>query len=679
MFMPNEREKPTLFRPKSQDELKGQLEIANRVVGSSLFPPTLGETLLDLPQSELVTRFPLRYKTYLSALRYHHGAVDESLIGDRKIITALNNLDAYLKSHTENSKDQTLKPNQVKVLEALRDFLEQGSTQGYFKLPTAFGKTVIFTEFVEATSLRTLIAVPTKLLVDQTADKFKQFAEGVGVGRVYSDRKEYGRQVHVTTYDSLIADLAKGNITPEDFDLLILDEAHRSLSDKRANAVQSFKNAVKIGFTATPYRSDEKNVGHILDHEIYKVGIKEAVQGNLLSPLSCLVVKTTADLSNVTVSSTGEFRDDELERAVNITSRNAAAVNLYSQMFYGKSAVTYCVDIKHAQKVAETYQELGINVAVVHGKQSREQQAEILRKFRTGEISVVCNADLLIEGFDQPRASVCINLRPTLSPIIAEQRGGRVLRLDPEDSNKHAYIVDFMDRDVWTDKKPIYFAEVIGQAEIPTKEELERRGEGLGINIKPEIKIEGIEVFTEPTEVMRVIGEAIYNNKDITEKEKDRFTAVEAFEKYGLPVSVFKRYIRDYKDGFRYHHTVYVGENLEPETVRNSVTGRRETVYPIEAIRAFLQAEIAKKISRIRPEWDTGRIYDFMSSIEESEFFGDAKAFMRIANDPNLKGADKYQREYSYTTSNIYRSYEERTVIARTRRTHLRSKLKYWR
>src|SRR3989344_2856821 len=244
----------------------------------------------------------------------HDGQGKDSSLLARNVTKAITSLDHYIDVHKSSVEtDQTLRPKQLTVFEDLRTTLASGQSEGYIKLPTGTGKTVLFVEFAEAINLRTLAVVPTKLLVEQTEDKFDEFAEGLETGKIYTYAKEYGRPVTITTYNSLLTGIDNGTINPEDFDLLILDEAHRSLSDKRKDAVRKFTHAIKIGLSATPTYSVIKNLKNLLNNEIHSMTIKEAVEAGLLSPFSVYLAKTDIDISHVSVAANGEYNEGQLE------------------------------------------------------------------------------------------------------------------------------------------------------------------------------------------------------------------------------------------------------------------------------------------------------------------------------------------------------------------------------
>lgn len=508
------------FFRKTPEILKSQVVDAQETLGPeeeyTLLPPSeKPEDIFTLSEAELKQKYARRFDMF-KKLTYDKRMVErgredyyltEPDIDDmKKWLAALNSLDTYIQKHHEG--ETTLRGKQIDVFESLRNFLEQGGKEGYVKLPTGVGKTVLFTEFIEALDVKTLVVVPTKILVEQTEKSIHKFAKDLDVGKVYSYAKEHGRQVTIITYESLVSQVENKQINPKDFDCLILDETHESLSKRRMDTINKFEGAIKVGFTATPYFSDEKHVGQLLEKEIHSMSIREAVEKGMLSSVSAVIVRTEADLSSVTVNDNGNYQKDELADAVNIASRNKAAVDLYKTTFAGEHAVAYCVGIDHSHVVAEEFVKAGVPAAAISGKTPRKEQNEILEKFKSGEIKVVCNADLLIAGFDEPKASVCLNLRPTRSRVDAEQRGGRVLRIDEHRPDKYAYVVDFLDKGINPAKPPVLFADVAGGAQFfsgKSSESDTRKKTEEDDKEKVNIVIEGIDVVFDAEEVMAMV------------------------------------------------------------------------------------------------------------------------------------------------------------------------------
>lgn len=363
--------------------------------------------------------------------------------------------------------------------------------------------------------METLIVVPTKILVRQTKDKLNKFAPSLEVGTLYSDTHDITKPITITTYASLVRNIANGTLNPGLYKLLVLDEVHRSLSGKRIKAVSKFTSSIRLGFTATPVYSEERNVANLLNTEIHKMNVREAVEADLLSPFSVIVAETEVDLEEVSIKSNGDYNEEELAEAINVAGRNQAAIDLYKKLFQGQTTIAYCVSVKHAQDLANLFVGNGVEADFITGYQSKQEQGAILKKFHDGEIKVLCNADILIEGFDEPKTSVCLNLRPTHSKVVAQQRGGRVLRLDEDNPNKHAFIVDFLDKTEDPRKQPVLFAEVAEAAYIAKKRvdvdvtapTIHRGLGGGGIMDDKSIEISGLKIIVNPQEVMRITKE----------------------------------------------------------------------------------------------------------------------------------------------------------------------------
>lgn len=576
-----------IFKPKTQEQLQVQLQNTSEIIGESLIPPSVARLKTPIPLDSLKERFPERYRIYADSLRRARLGGDPAPASVKKL-HALNALDEYARAHYMDESTRTLMDRQMTVFESMRDSLEAGGREGYIKLPTAAGKTVLFIELVEATGLQTLVVMPTRVLVDQTAEKFHQFAPTVEVGKVYTDAKEFGRQVTLTTYDSFMARVDSGSFAPDHYKggLLILDEAHRALSRRRRHTIELFRDSIRLGFTATPKYATNKELKNLLNHEIHSMSIPEAIELGLLSPLSVYLAETDIDLSKIRVAANGDYDERDLERALNITSRNLAAVEVYKRLFGGQKTVIYCVGVRHAETLAKHFSDHGIAADFVSGLQSRTEQQDRLERFKTGEIKVICNSDILIEGFDERTATVCLNLRPTLSAVVAEQRAGRVLRIDPNNPRKHAIIVDFIGKNLAAGggvghNPPITFAQILERAEIFKKAApFDGRGTGRYTKQYPSIEISGIKVITSTEEVIRVTREL----SGITE---DRWHSLNALSRrFRVDEKSLLRLIRP----IRAHHPDYVQTRLQ--------AGQPKEYFAptlVETLRVYLDPDELKK------------------------------------------------------------------------------------
>ncbi len=506
---------------KESDILASQVRAAEEAIGEKMLPESKVQEELGVSLEDLKEKYPLRYDLcydlYLKVLRKEKltDEDNEQISKVKETLGRLNSLDSYIGKHrTSTEQEQLLRPRQFGVFQDLRDFLEEGNKKGYVKLPTGVGKTVVFIEFIKALKSKTLVVVPTNVLVNQTRKRFEQFAPDLDVGQINQDEKKQGKNATVITYDSLLQGYRSGTISPEDFDLIVYDEVHEALGPQTVKMLDddAFQHPVQIGFTATPKYAEDKQVANILPTEIHSMEIQEAVEEGLLSGFRVIVARTDVDISNVKVTASGEYSEKELDKFINTEARNRGAVEIYKKMFMGEKVVCYCNSVAHAKRVSEIFQSEGINVEAVWGEQARtaagkEQQRASIEKLAAGEIMGISNARMLIAGWDDPTVKVCFNLTPTQSLVDAEQRGGRVLRLL---GDARATIVDFLDKTSY-EKFPVTFAEIANATAIPPAESnpsTSSKKSSAETAESPQIAIEGWEIMTDSKEVLRLVKDA---------------------------------------------------------------------------------------------------------------------------------------------------------------------------
>jgi hypothetical protein len=137
-----------------------------------------------------------------------------------------------------------------------------------------------------------------------------------------------------------------------------------------------------------------------------------------------------------------EFDQEMLAELLDQLPFNMAIADLYKTRFNGVPGVVYAAGVRHAMNVAEAFRELGIKAMGVSGETPKRELAEILAQYERGDIDVLVNAQLLAEGWNSPRATICMHLAPTASKRIYQQRVGRVTRRHP--GKESGIVVDFV-------------------------------------------------------------------------------------------------------------------------------------------------------------------------------------------------------------------------------------------
>ncbi|MFZ2205059.1 MAG: DEAD/DEAH box helicase family protein [Minisyncoccia bacterium] len=349
-------------------------------------------------------------------------------------------------SINENSEILIPYDYQEPVIEKLMDFVQENENKpfatGFVVMPGGSGKTVIFAHLVKRLNHRVIIASPTLTISDQNLETIRQVNPGLKISVYYDGERDLTGDVIFITYHSLMRVLASESI-PRDFARYVLfDEAHRALSPARSKIIEKL-NAVCIGFTATDKFSEQKNVEKNFKNEIYRMSLKEAIEMGILLPLRGYIVETQINLRGVQLSHRNQLNEKAAEKYLNIAARNQVARDFYLKNFKGIPAVAFCISINHAVELAKYFSLSGIKAVAVHSKITKDKRREIFSEYRKGNIDVLCSCDLLIEGWNSKRVTVELNLRPTYSWVLAEQRACRVIR--PFIGKEAGIIVEFQD------------------------------------------------------------------------------------------------------------------------------------------------------------------------------------------------------------------------------------------
>ena len=309
------------------------------------------------------------------------------------------------------------------------------SRRFWFEHATGAGKTVAAVGFVEAS--RTggiLILTHRRNLVDQFIGEIST--------RGYKDRLSppllKGKDnadgpVTVETYQWFVRNA--GQISNA-YSIVICDEAHTALGEKTSACIRNWKGPVFIGMTATGALI-ARHVADLFPTQTSRFDLAQAARRGVIAPLRCIRippgpgVRTLANVPLRKGEVDQDFDQEQLAELLDQGPFNVAIADLYRSRFKRVPGVVYTAGVKHANNVAAAMREFGINARAVSGETPKRELAETLAGFERGEVDVLCNAMLLAEGWNSPRATICMHLAPTASRRIYQQRVGRVTRRNP--------------------------------------------------------------------------------------------------------------------------------------------------------------------------------------------------------------------------------------------------------
>jgi superfamily II DNA or RNA helicase len=248
-----------------------------------------------------------------------------------------------------------------------------------------------------------------------------------------------GNPITIQTYAWFARHVA--SINPSAYQLVICDEAHTALGEKTSAAIRSFTEPIYIGMTATE-QLIAKDVSDVFPASVDDLPLGDAARRGLIAPLRCLRVPPAAAISSVPVVG-GDYDQEALAKVLDHALINQAAASLYRDRFDDTPGIVYAAGVEHAYNLAREFRAAGLKAEAVSGRTPPLKLAETLAAYERGEINVLINAQLLAEGWNSPRATVCMHLAPTASRRVYQQRIGRIMRIHPR--KEAGIVVDFVD------------------------------------------------------------------------------------------------------------------------------------------------------------------------------------------------------------------------------------------
>ena len=334
-----------------------------------------------------------------------------------------------------------LKEHQKAALDSLRTMRANRETIALLYHATGTGKTVTAVMDARSCGGRVLFLAHTQELVNQATETFRKLWSSVTVGRYMETIKQPNAHVVCGSIQSVALHLDQ--FKDNDFDYLIVDEAHHASADTYQKVLAYFKPSFTLGLTATPERTDDNKV--ILDifkNTAHKLDIQTAVEIGELVPIRCIRIHTNIDLTKVRFNSI-QYNIRDLESKIYVPERNRLIVDTWLQYVHNKRTVVFCASVKHAEQIAELFREAGIHAASVSGGMKQSERKEFQDKFINREIQVLCACDLLNEGWDCPEIEVLFMARPTMSKVLYTQQFGRGMRL--YEGKESLMVFDFVD------------------------------------------------------------------------------------------------------------------------------------------------------------------------------------------------------------------------------------------
>ena len=340
----------------------------------------------------------------------------------------------------------TLRPYQEKAVEAVESaFRDVQST--LIVLATGCGKTIVFSHLAAREVRRggrVLILAHRGELLDQAIDKLYK-STGIRAGLEKADvtsdiYDEPPYTIVVGSVQSMCREKRLHRFRPDDFSLIVIDEAHHSLTGTYRAILDYFSTARLLGVTATPDRGDLRSLGEVFETISFQYSMVDAIRDGYLSPIQAQTIPLKIDLSGVAkqggdyqVSGLGSALDPYLQQICHEIKLRCA----------NRKTIVFTPLIATSRKMLALLDAEGVEAREVNGE--TPERGEVLSWFSAAAPGcVLLNSMLLTEGYDEPSVDCICVLRATKVRALFTQMVGRGTRLSPSTGKRNLLLLDFL-------------------------------------------------------------------------------------------------------------------------------------------------------------------------------------------------------------------------------------------
>jgi DNA repair protein RadD len=317
-----------------------------------------------------------------------------------------------------------LRPRQQKAIADIRAAYAAGYRRVLLCAPTGAGKTFTAAAIIQSAIDRgrdVWFLAHLREILDDTSKRLR--LAGIPHGLIMAGCKEQPwKPVQVVSVQTAVRRQLEHKPG-----LIIIDECHLAVAETYKKVVEAAGNPPLLGLSGSPIRLDGRGLAEMFDVLVPTCSTGDLIAEGLLAPIR-YYAPTRPDLTGVHTRA-GDYAQDELAAAVDKPSIIGDAVAHYRKHADRRPAVAFCVNVAHAEHTANAFTSAGYRAVAISGGSTKEERDQALNGLRSGDIDVVCNAQLWVAGVDCPNIGCIILLRPTKSLTYYLQAVGRGLRI----------------------------------------------------------------------------------------------------------------------------------------------------------------------------------------------------------------------------------------------------------
>ena len=329
----------------------------------------------------------------------------------------------------------SLWPHQTEILAGIRSKLALPERSCVAAMPTGAGKSRVMVTMLEGAHRKgnpSLITVPSPEILDQ-------FVAEIGVP---VEVLRAGKRPNLSTALAVVA--MSQTLTVRDVTwpvrLMLDDEIHR-LTDQRIAIAARFSGCYRVGFTATPARLGGTPLSSYSPHLVLGPQVPDLQRLGILVP-TVTFQGPSPDLQGIKVEA-GDYAKGQLQTAHRRPALLGDVPRWLARLGKGRRIIGFTTGREHSADLVAACQAIGLRSMAIDGTSKPDVRAGALDLLRSGELDVLWNCMLLVEGLNLVECDAVALCFSTLSVDKYMQAIGRCLRNSPHTGKVGAHVYDF--------------------------------------------------------------------------------------------------------------------------------------------------------------------------------------------------------------------------------------------
>jgi superfamily II DNA or RNA helicase len=348
----------------------------------------------------------------------------------------------------DHAGKRELRPYQQSIVDKVIAAYDSGEKRAFYIVATGLGKTVIAATIArhlwDRGCRRILVLCHATDLALQLEQGFwPQITKEVPTSVFFDGLPPRNTEgISFGLYQSLYGYLP--GIEPDQFDAIIVDEAHHALAHGFRTCLEHLRPRFLIGMTATPWRGDGQSLNQLFGSPIEKVSLVDGMALGYLSKVDYRILCDNVDWDNVQNISQKQLSVRDLNKRLFMPQRDEAVIAELQKVIKdipNPRIAIFSPSIEHSNRFSDMLSAAGIPCAALSRVDKAERRRRLLA-FASGNYQAVCAVDVMNEGIDVPDVNLLVFLRATHSRRIFVQQLGRGLRLS--EGKEKVIVLDFV-------------------------------------------------------------------------------------------------------------------------------------------------------------------------------------------------------------------------------------------